>query len=353
MAQNKTITINGRQYDAVTGLPVRGEQPKQEPKPKPVTKEPATPAPVKKPAATATTAKSRVAVGVKTVHSSTLQKSTTLRRRATKKPTPAKPVIKPATKGRTMDIAKSPKVTRFAPHPVVKTTTKPVASSATVNKKATVIKDKAPQPHYVAQKTLKKIEQKKAVAAKTALLKATTPKETKNIAINKALNQTKKKTPKKRRLSPWKKGALIGALVILAIVGAGYTVYRFVPSVSVSWAATRAGVNATYPQYIPDGFSLSQPVTYSDNEVLLTFKSNSNDANYSIRQTKSSWDSTAVLGSIVRPEAGENYVTTQERGLTIYSYDNSASWVNGGVLYTIEGNSQLSNEQIRHIATSL
>lgn len=49
----------------------------------------------------------------------------------------------------------------------------------------------------------------------------------------------------------------------------------------------------------------------------------------------------------------ENYLTYQEQGLTIFSFDNKAAWVNGGLLYSVEGNAQLSSEQILRLATSL
>ena len=94
-------------------------------------------------------------------------------------------------------------------------------------------------------------------------------------------------------------------------------------------------------------------MTYSDGEVNLTFKSNSNDSAYAINQKRSSWDSSAVLDNVVTPAVGENYTTTKERGLTIYTYEKGAAWANAGILYTITGNASLSGDQIRRIATSL
>ena len=121
----------------------------------------------------------------------------------------------------------------------------------------------------------------------------------------------------------------------------------------MSIAAAQAGIEASYPEYTPDGFSLSQPVTYSEGEVDLKFTSNSNDHYYTVSQARSSWDSSAVLDKVITPAAGANYVTTKERGLTIYTYDMSAAWVNGGILYQIDSNAPLSGDQIRRIATSL
>jgi hypothetical protein len=60
-----------------------------------------------------------------------------------------------------------------------------------------------------------------------------------------------------------------------------------------------------------------------------------------------------VLDNYVKEKAGDNYITYNERGLTIYTYNSNAAWVNNGVLYTIDGDAPLSSDQIRRIATSL
>jgi hypothetical protein len=96
-------------------------------------------------------------------------------------------------------------------------------------------------------------------------------------------------------------------------------------------------------------------VTFSDGEVTLNFVSNSGSGGYIVKQSRSSWDSTAVLNNLVKEQAGANYITTQEKGLTIYLYSDSrsAAWASGGILYTISTTAPLSGEQLRHIATSL
>jgi hypothetical protein len=85
----------------------------------------------------------------------------------------------------------------------------------------------------------------------------------------------------------------------------------------------------------------------------MKFASNSGPQNFTLNQKKSSWDSSAVLDNYVKQKAGENYITYNERGLTIYTYGSDAAWINNGVLYTINGDAPLSSDQIRHIATSM
>jgi hypothetical protein len=312
MQANKTVTINGRIYDAVTGLPVAA---------KPVAKA----EPAKKP----TVLRRAAQVSAAAVHTTT-QRSKTLNRRAIKKPA----VVKRPQPGRHMDIARSSKVARFAPHPVI----------ADEPKKSTP--DIAPKTHPTASRALARVAHtKKAVSM--------TPKEVKDAAIAAALAKPTAKTKAKRfniRFS--RRFMIITGIAVILILGA-YLTYANIPSISVDFAASQAGISATYPQYLPDGYHLNQPVTYSDGQVVLKFQSNSTSTGYTITQTRSSWDSSAVLDNVVKKAVGDNYVTTQDHGLTLYSYDNNAVWVNGGILYTIASTAPLSGEQIRNIATSL
>ena len=108
------------------------------------------------------------------------------------------------------------------------------------------------------------------------------------------------------------------------------------PSLSVRVAAAQAGVNATYPEYRPDGYGMSGAVAYSEGQVSMKFASNGGSENFTINQSKSNWDSSAVLDNYVKQKAGDNYITYNERGLTVYTYGSNAAWVNNGVLYTIE-----------------
>lgn len=344
MAPHKTITINGRIYDAATGLPVNAKpvaqaaaKPASTPATKPVAKTTTKPT-ATKPASAA--ARAQTAAG--TVHSN-VQRSQTLHRRAAKKPAvPNKPVIRRPTTGRQMDIARNTNVAKFAPHPVAK----PVVAAP----KRAETPDRPAQVHPTAARALQKTAAKNAVVVPK---RPATSKEVKDAAIERALAMPKAPAVKLPKKNKWTRRIVLIASIVFALAAVLFAVYKFVPSLSVSIASAQAGIQATYPEYTPDGFSLSQPVTYSDGKVDLKFKSNSNDNYYSIVQTRSSWDSSAVLDNVVEPVAGANYVTTKERGLTIYTYNKSAAWVNGGILYEINSNAPLSGDQIRRIATSL
>lgn len=351
MAPHKTVTINGRKYDAVTGLPLDSVQvtnPDKTPVKKP------TPPAAKKP----TPQTSKGTKSAEGVHGS-VQRSQTLLRRAAKKPAaPNKPVTKRNAPGRHMDIARSASVSRFAQHPVVMPTAiaaaKPVAAAPALTAKKPVAQkaDKPARSHPMVQRVLSRNEAK----SKLAVAKPATAKEIKDTAISQALASPSVKQDTKKQgkgeQSHLRLFIIIGSILFVVLVGL-YAVWRFIPNISVSMAAAQAGIEASFPEYTPDGYSLSQPVTYSDGEVDLKFTSNSNENYYTIKQVRSSWDSSAVLDNVITPATGENYVTTKERGLTIYTYGTNAAWVNGGILYTIDSKAPLSGDQIRRIATSL
>ncbi len=355
MAPHKTVTINGRLYDAVTGLPVEAVQvtnPDKTPIKKPA------PAPAKKPVARTSSSTTTA----QAAHNANVQRSQTLLRRATKKPTaPQKVVTKRAAPGRHMDIARNADVSKFAKHPEIKpapaavaASTKPAGKPLAKPVAKPTKADKPAQVHPLAQRALHRSEAKKQPVPSA---KSQTSKEVKDAAINKALatptaKPIKDKKKAKRDRKVLRRVIVISSALLILLVGI-YAVYRLVPNISVSVAASQAGISATYPEFTPDGYALEHPVTYTDGEVDLKFASNSNNNYYTITQTRSSWDSSAVLDNVVTPLAGANYVTTKERGLTIYTYGSSAAWVNGGILYKIESKAPLSGDQIRRIATSL
>lgn len=318
MEKQNIVTINGRAYDAATGMPV-------------TVKKPRTPTARPRPSTT-------------DVHKSP-QRSHTLNRRLARKNSPAT-ASRPST-GRTMDIAKSSTITKFAPHPV----TTPTKNERTIQPKNRASRpDKPAAPHPIAARAIQRHEAKRQSAKKPTALSA---QQIKDQVVADAL---KKASPNYqtepgffRRHS---RKMMITLIVAAVLVVSGYLTYVNLPVLSVSFAASQAGIKATFPRYTPDGYHLDQPITYSDGKVQLTFVSNSGTGRYVISQSRSSWDSSAVLTNIVQKQAGDDYVVTKDSGLTIYTYQGNAAWVNGGILYTIENSAPLS-EQIRTIATSM
>ena len=336
----KTVIINGAVYNAQTGLPATPS------------KELSTPAAFKS---------HKQARRSQNVHQA-VAKSHTLNRHTVKKP-----ATSPAT-SRLGQTERSAAITKFAPHP-----TRP-----TRNAKMMDVSPRRPQP--VLQRSM--VAPKKstttitpavvapitpaAPAVKSAPSPQVQPVATqapklsqviKQEAIDKAMAQPTKKASKRQKLA--KKTAkrprllsIASASLALLLLG-GYFTYLNMPSLSVRVAAAQSGVNATYPGYRPDGYSVNGLVTYDKGAVSMKFASNGGPQSFTIDQTKKNWDSSAVLENYVKPKAGGSYIPYSERGLTIYTFNNNAAWVNNGVFYTISGDAPLSSDQIRSIASSM
>lgn len=313
----KTVTINGRQYDAHTGMPIADLTPEEV-----------------KPAEASAPHESAVQHHIQhsqSVHAHA-QKSQTLNRQIVKKPHDTVAVA-PAAHHR------SSAITKFAPQ----TQSHPT--------KSRVMTDIGPTHHPAIAKA-------NTTPAHPAVKTKTAPKPShviKNEAIAEALDKAPSKKEQKHHAKRRKTSRFLSvasASLALLLLG-GYFTYINMPNLSVRVAAAQAGVNASYPDYHPDGYSLNGPVAYTQGQVSMKFAANAGPQNYTIEQSKSNWDSSAVLDNYVKKKAGDNYITYNERGLTIYTFDGNAAWVNGGILYTISGNAPLSSDQIRRIATSM
>lgn len=327
----QTVTINGIVYDTRTGLPVTAST-AASPAPKPHVKQPHS-----------------VAAASHAVHRPT-QKSQTLNRSLVKK-SPTHTVAHPKRQITARpDIVRTGDIKKFAPHPAG------AAPLAAVQPAAPVVKHVeqpvAPaQVHPVAAKAHAKI------AAKQQPTAIKPSHVLKNEAVSAAMEQapakadTKLHKAKKPRRKVSRHMSVASATLGLILLG-GYFTYLNMPSLSVRVAAAQAGIDASYPSYRPAGYQLNGPVAYSEGEVSMKFASNSGPQSYSISQKKLNWDSSAVEQDVSQRTDG-SYTTSTSGGLTIYLYGNNAKWVNGGILYTLQGDAPLSSEQIDHIATSM
>ena len=208
------------------------------------------------------------------------------------------------------------------------------------------------QENQVHQKALESMrEQKLARNLQTA-------KEIKESAIAEALQKSQKEAKKTKKIRGIQKKSLFSGRAVgfaascaFLMVSCGYFVYANAPNLSVRVAAIQSGVDASLPQYSARGYSLKGLAYFDGNSVNLKY---SNDTkSYTIKQAQTSWDSVALLENYVQNKWDRDYLTYQEKGLTIYkNSNNEATWVNNGTLYRIEGDNELSSEDIRKIAGS-
>lgn len=348
MQNQQTITINGRQYDALTGLMVDSSTETAN-------------LPLE---TTVSLQQHRAPQPHAVVHAPAQQRSQTLRRRATAKPAPiqqpakATPVVNTATPaapkvqthpsvavrtrpGRPVsDIRRNPSISRFAPHPVPQQT-----------KSAPQTTDIAPMQHPAAVKVHQQNVQKVAQAAAPRAPKSAAAIKDEAIehALSQAVRNHKEHKHPRKKTSRWMS---IAASSLAVVMLGGYFTYLNMPNLSVRVAAVQAGFDASYPEYKPDGYSLNGPIAAEDGKVSMQFAANSGPQSFTILQEQSNWDSMAVQEHVDK-ESNNEAITTTVDGLTVYIYGSNASWVNGGVLYTMKGDAPLSSEQIRRIATSM
>lgn len=200
--------------------------------------------------------------------------------------------------------------------------------------------------------------------AKASAHAAATPAASSQEILDKALAEATSHTAQKlKRKTSFARAAaalhIKTRTLAMVLVGFGlmtigsFAAYQYVPHVALEVAAQRTGIRASLPSYSPSGFRLKQPISYGDDQIKLEYASNTDDRSFRVIQKASSWDSQALLDNFVTA-AAKQYQTMQIKGRTIYTYNQGdAAWVDGGTLFTIEGKSSLSSDQLLKIIDSL
>jgi hypothetical protein len=142
---------------------------------------------------------------------------------------------------------------------------------------------------------------------------------------------------------------VVAGLASFVVIG-GFIAYLNVNAINLRVASMHAGFSAHIPGYHLTGYSLG-PIQAQHGSVALSFRSG--DSSYQLTQQTSTWNSQTLLDSSVALQ-GTSHETVQSKGRTIYLYGSNASWVNGGVRYDISSNGvALSKDDIVSIATSM
>ncbi len=370
--RSNVIVINGRNYDASTGELIETKPKNSAPhhvdgfvKPK-AEKKPVVPGEVLSPKAVKKEVRRRVK-NAKELHKKQ-HKGKTLVRSATDKPkkkgiiskivTPANAVTKQTPSIDETDASQMAGKTPESRTKLAKTSTRSDAISkfndvqpaAKVNSKAIDNQHLTSVAKPVVQKSVKA----ELIAAQMAKV-STTP----NSKSEKASGKKKRATPFSKttaRIKGSPKTITIVATSLAAIMLFGYITYLNIPNMAMRVAAAKAGFEASMPGYNPNGFKFAGPIAYSPGQITIQFSSNTDEREYNITERQTAWDSQSLLDNYVKDETGSDsgYSTFRERGLTVYVYNGSeATWVNGGIWYTIDGDSLLNSEQLLRIAASL
>lgn len=274
------------------------------------------------------------------------QRSQTLMRRGVTKPvndiTPTKPTVNRFSNDkvrvqRVKAISKSPFINKYgqtiAPQPI---------------KKTTAPLDVQPHPEYVSPP---------AQSLATAVVAASQPTQPQLSQSEKLFNDALERVdqdqqniePVSKKTNPLVKFGLGAAMATLII---GVVGYLNLPKINLKLANAQAGFSAILPANQLDGYHLVNQIEHATGKIGLSFKSEDGEANYKLSQEVSSWDSQSLQENFFAAQ-NKPFRTIQDGGKTIFLYDNSsATWVNGGIRYTITSNS-LTSDQITSLANSL
>lgn len=151
-----------------------------------------------------------------------------------------------------------------------------------------------------------------------------------------------------------RKPVSVAAAALAIVVLGGYIWVSNYNNLSIRTASQRAGIVASLPHYTPSNYKLNGPISYGTGFVSFNLK-NTKETNKSIAviQRKSDWNSASLLELYVSPKS-KDYVAVESQGLKIYLYgDGQATWVNKGLQYVVQANSNLNRDQIVKMAQSL
>ena len=303
MEKKGTITINGRQYDPVTGMPVST----------------AKPAGHKMPEHSA----------VKTAHGRSFDV------------TPLRTVASHMAKARTVGAVAAHVVHRLPQR------------STTLLRNAVGRPGQAAKADTSVQATPANLDH---LAGRAAMVENS--KQLKEMLIKERLAETKQieQPAEKQRhtvlgLHPHLAAVLASSLAVLVL--GGYLTFLNLPNLSLRVAAAQAGIAANYPTYLPQGYSFVGPINYSDGTVAMKFAAYPGNQEITIKQQQSPWDSEALLANYVSKQYDSYLTYRATSGLTIYSYAKGAAWVNGGLFYSLDSTQALTSDQVLRIASGL
>lgn len=365
------IVLNGKHYDAVTGAliksvnnPSHATHTRVSHPVKPAVPKPKVPAahavhPTAEKLAKKTSARQHHHVATKVHATRKPQNAKTLMRHAVQKPShDPKPhvrrtyplakqgsgaLIKPkisvasvdsVRSRRAQDVHKSKHVARFATAATTPVATKvqPLAIKA-----APVLRPAVQHKVQHAAHPPKTMHEKKSAILEQALANATSHEEKAPAA--------KRRFKHKRLVS-----SLAGMAAVLVVVG--FVAYLNKASVELQVASVKAGFQASLPGYTPTGYE-RKSAQASDGKVAINFTSPSSNGGFTLTQEASSWDSQTLFDSVVAQD-NTTYQTVQSHGRTIYIYgEDKAAWVDGGILYKVNGNTKLNSDQVISLATSM
>jgi hypothetical protein len=154
-----------------------------------------------------------------------------------------------------------------------------------------------------------------------------------------------------RRANSRRRLVSVAAGIAAFLVIGGFISYLNMPKIELQVASMRAGFHAEMPSYQPSGYALDGGVKSTEGRIEMTFRSG--DSAFRVTQETSDWNSVTLLDQNTE-RRGTPEQTIQSKGRIIYIYDDgTATWVDSGVRYEINGNAGLTQDDLVSVATSM
>ena len=151
----------------------------------------------------------------------------------------------------------------------------------------------------------------------------------------------------KRHLVSMAAGTL--ALVVIA----GFAAYQNTPGLQFKVASIQAGVATSMPNFKAAGFAYNG--VHAGNGKLTVGFANA-DGKYQLTQQSTNLTNTDVIQNISATDAGghPNYTTILAGNTTVYRFATTdATWVSDGTWYTVNGNGPLSDQQVQSLVKNI
>ena len=161
-----------------------------------------------------------------------------------------------------------------------------------------------------------------------------------------------KRQARRRRAGFGARALSISAASLALLLVVGFVGWQQKASLTMHYAAAKAGVAASLPGYKPAGFKASN-FTYSPGIVSVNFHNPNDGSSFALIEKSSGWDSQALRDSFVANQS-KTYQTIDAAGRTIYTYgNNNATWVDNGVWYQVNSKGSLTTDQLVQLALSM
>ncbi len=267
----------------------------------------------------------------------TLEKSSTLARKYVRKPAAVRTMPKTST-------VTASSANAVVAKPITKVASAPRTSASAVRARQIELRKRQAQARAtVSHQPVTSSKARPTVQAKERAAKSAARSTTK-------IDSDAPKMKSKRKSHRVLIATFCSAVTVAALF---FFVQTNMPDITVRVAALQTGIDASYPSYIPRGYSLKTVTAEKDGSITMYFTGEGDNA-FTLTEEKSSWDSTSLLNNFVKSNYSSKYATLRERGVTVYVDSGKATWVNGGLLFKVTSKMRnLSKEQILNLVSSI